>query len=86
MRHDKFAVGDIVVWSDEHYATLVDLARPTLGDGPFVINTVLDREYVPPYEDGEQSNWSSMGHTQHVIIDGSDATWSGAYFKKDETP
>lgn len=83
IRFDKFTVGDIVTWSDDHYADLVHTARPTLGDGPFIITDVFDRENVPPYEDGGQSTWSSMGHTQHVIIDGDSLrnTWSGAYFR-----
>ncbi len=84
MRHDKSSVGDIVVWHEDYAEHFFTEQRDTLGEGPFVINTVFDREYIPPYDDEGQSNWSSMGHTQHVHIDGSDLMWSGAYFKLKE--
>lgn len=83
VRHDKFVVGDSVVWADEWYATMTG-GRERLGSGPFEIIEVFDREYDPPYDDDGQSNWSSMGHTQHVLVAGSDIMWSGAYFVKTE--
>jgi hypothetical protein len=79
-RKDKFKVGDIVAWSDNNYAKLTDGVN-RFGHGPFVIETVIDREYENGY--GDQSNWSSMGHTQHVKIDAAkNNSFSGAFFKK----
>jgi hypothetical protein len=83
-RTDRFKEGDMVTWFNGHYATLTSSCRDKLGDGPFRIIKVIDR---PKYEYGfgdEQSNWESMGHTQHVVIDhdeGGNDMFSGAFFK-----
>lgn len=80
-RTDKFAVGDLVVWA-EGYDTLTR-GRTKFGDGPFRITEVIDRRYEPAGMFGGQSNWSSMGHTQHVHIDADEASmFSGAFFVK----
>ncbi len=81
IRHDKFAIGDSVVWADG-YDTLTD-GRARYGDGPFRIIEVIDREYDPADDFDGQSNWSSMGHTQHVRIDADEiAMFSGVFFVK----
>lgn len=80
IRYDKFSIGDRVTWFDDRYATLVD-GREKHGDGPFTISGVIDREFEPPCDEDDQSNWSSMGHSQHVHINGLETIWSGAYFK-----
>lgn len=83
-RTDKFAVGDKVVFDPKYHMSYLN----DLGDGPFDILTVYDREneYNDPYG---QSTWYSMGHTQHVAIakhstyeDGRERQFSGAFFRK----
>lgn len=82
-RTDKFKAGDKVTWFDEEYATLVD-GRKKYGNGPFLILEVKDREFQPASYDDDQSNWDSMGHTQHLVIDidALNKQYSGAFFKK----
>ena len=90
IRMDKFAVGDKVTWSNDIYAKMTE-GRARYGDGPFEVVAVFDREYDPPpeWDEVSQSNWSSMGHTQHVQLkeipdnfEGKPKLWSGAFFKK----
>jgi hypothetical protein len=73
-RTDKFAVGDNVVWANEHIETARSLFMNGWSNGPFIIETVIDRS----------SNWDSIGHTQHLIIKEFPdmGTWSGAFFNK----
>lgn len=84
-RTDKFKCGDKVVWSERHGDTGRNM-HPTLVEGPFTIESVIDRPYDPLPEDDEydhgQSNWSAMGHTQHVIIKECPeiGIFSGAFF------
>ena len=83
-RNDKFRVGESVVWADGYG----DLAggRGKYGDGPFRITKVIDRAFEPG-DESYQSNWSSMGHTQHVYINVDRAPmFSGAFFAKAEEP
>ena len=88
-RTDKFAVGDKVVWSEKHGDAGRDLHRD-MGEGPFSLESVIDRPYDPPSEDDEygfgQSNWSAMGHTQHVTIAEfpGHGKFSGAFFLKEQ--
>lgn len=83
VRHDKFAPGDEVIWTErlrDQGVRMVD------HEGPFRIATVEDAPYQPGYAGDElyQSNWQSMGHTQFVTIEGRPERWSGAYFEKVE--
>lgn len=78
VRQDKFNVGDKVTWFDDYYANATDGCK-TIGNGPFVIATVIDRPYCN-YDD-DTSNWQLMGHTQHVGIDKGAGLYSGAFFK-----
>lgn len=83
-RTDKFKIGDIVAWADDHYATIVS-SRVAYGDGPFTVVSVMDRENHSDYPYGDelaQSRWDSMGHTQHVEVGHECGFYSGAFFKK----
>jgi hypothetical protein len=81
-RKDKFTVGDEVEW-DEMYAQ--SSMREKYGHGPFTIKKVIDRNFYnnDDWMCGRQSNWDSMGHTQHVCItDDDENQFSGAFFRK----
>lgn len=83
-RTDKFNVGDRVVWHPDYVRFW---NKEKAGEGPFVITKFWDRENSrDDYDFGyEQSLWESMGHTQHVMIDGDpreDHMYSGAFFIK----
>lgn len=76
IRKDTFAVGDKVVWANKVYANLTS-GQDRFGAGPFVIKKVIDQP------DGL---WDSMGHTQHVFLEGMTAPFSGAFFRKEGEP
>lgn len=72
-----------MTWANNNYAIMLG-GRAEYGDGPFVVDEVFYRPYIEDqYDDGfYQSNWSSMGHTQHISVIGMDSVFSGAFFKK----
>ena len=83
IRFDKFKVGDQVSWADNWAATMTGAAA-RIGNGPFEITAVFDRDNEPAFDlDCGQSLWQSMGHTQHVVINGDEenCTFSGKFFK-----
>jgi len=80
-RADKFQVGDMATWFNDEYAIMIG-SRSKYGDGPFKVLKVLDRDYYMDKISG-QSNYSSMGHTQHILVENAgDDYYSGAFFKK----
>ena len=81
-RADKFTIGDKVLWSELHLETAHFIfEEEEWSDGPFTITKIIDRPYNPPEDDFGQSNWSSMGHTQHVFIaEYPEREFSGAFF------
>ena len=83
IRQDKFAVGDQVTWFDDYWATLTD-GRKKFGDGPFQVLLAKDEPFVDWSSAGDdRSNWSTMGHTQYILIELPVLRiYSGAFFKK----
>lgn len=92
VRQDKFKVGDKVTPHREgpfyfhgEFRDLFDREwiKP---DGIYTVSKVVDVPYEPSYESGGQSNWGSMGHTQHISIaedpepSGDYPNWSGAWW------
>jgi hypothetical protein len=72
IRRDKFKVGDMVTWSNPHYADLVD-GQKKHGKGPFKILKTTDVIH----------GVHAVGHLQHVLVSKCGShEWSGAFFKK----
>lgn len=103
IRFDKYVVGDMVEW-DESFGDCS--RRDNLGEGPFEVLQVYDREsrtyYGESYDEAQSimkavtfTDWQSMGHTQHLVIEQSEmgkpdnhmqSQFSGAWFKPLRTP
>lgn len=67
-RIDKFSAGDKVVFAGA-YSVDEQRLQEKMGNGPFTIAKVFDRPLVDDPQGIEQSNWESMGHTQHVVLE-----------------